>query len=307
VPLYRGTAGALQRTRIGFDAHAPVEAMIDCHTHLWRVGEHIGPRFLEAARRAWGATPETMDVSPERHTAAMAGVEGAIVLGFHAPYSDVIVPNDYLADYCNRSPGRWFGFASVNPIEPDARAELERANQELKLPGLKLGPIYQNYDPCDPRAFAVYEYAERQGLPVMIHQATTFPHEAPLKYALPILLDEVAIRFPNLKMVLAHLGHPWEADCAVTIRKHPNLYTDISAINTRPWRYYQAMVTMVEYGVGHKILLGSDFPFSTPEATVEGLTGINRIVEGTPMPKVPASVIDGILDRDPLAVLGLRA
>ncbi len=280
--------------------------MVDGHTHLWRVGEHIGPRFMESARRAWGATDAIMDVSPERHTAAMAGMEAAIVLGFHAPYSDVVVPNDYLAAYCRQAPDRWFGFASVNPVEPGAREELERAHEDLRLPGLKLGPIYQNYDVNDPAAYPVYEYAERHGIPVMIHQATTFPQQAHLKYALPIQLDEVAIRFPDLKMVLAHLGHPWEAECAVTIRKHPNLYSDISALHGRPWRYYQGMITCVEYGVADKLLFGSDFPFFTPEATADGLRRVNAIVEGTPMPKVPAAVIDGILERDPLRVLGLR-
>ena len=280
--------------------------MIDCHTHLWRVGEHIGPRFMEAAQRAWGGTPEFLDVSPERHTKTFAGCEAAVVLGFHAPFSDVVVPNDYLADYCRTAPGRWYGFASVNPIEPGAKEELERAHEDLGLPGLKLGPIYQNYDPTDRRAFPVYEYAERHGLPVMIHQATTFPPEAPLKYALPVLLDEVATCFPKLRMCLAHLGHPWEAECVVTIRKHPNLFTDLSALHGRPWRFYQAMITAIEYGVADKILFGSDFPFFTPEQTAEGLRNVNHLVESTPMPKVSAKVIDGILERDPLKSLGLR-
>ncbi|MBI3909453.1 MAG: amidohydrolase [Armatimonadetes bacterium] len=279
--------------------------MIDCHTHLWRVGEHVGPQFLEAARRAWGATPEAVDVSPERHTAAMAGVDAAIVLGFHAPYADVVVPNDYVADYCARNPTRWCGFASVNPVAPGAREELERCHQDLSLSGLKLGPVYQNYDPTDERGFPVYEYCQRHRIPILIHQATTFPPQAPLRYALPILLDEVAIRFPDLVMVLAHLGHPWEAECAVTIRKHPNLYADISGLHGRPWRFYQALITCVEYGVADKLLFGSDFPFFTPEATAEGLRRVNQIVEGTPMPKVPAVVIDGILERNPLPVLGL--
>jgi hypothetical protein len=248
-----------------------------------------------------------MDVSPERHTTAMAGMDAAIVLGFHAPYSDVVVPNDYLAAYCSAAPERWYGFASVNPVEPGARAELERAHQDLKLPGLKLGPIYQNYAPTDPRAFAVYEYAERHAIPVMIHQATTFPAGAPLKHALPILLDEVAIRFPGLKMVMAHMGHPWEAECMVTIRKHPNLYADISALHGRPWRFHQGMIAALEYGVADKLLFGSDFPFFTPEQTAEGLRNVNHLVEGTPMPKVPARVIDAILTRCPLATLGLRS
>lgn len=279
--------------------------MIDCHTHLWRVGEHIGPRFMEAAHRAWGAVEADLDVSPERHTAALAGMDAAIVLGFHAPYVDVVVPNDYLAAYCQQAPGRWYGFASVNPVEPGARDELKRAHEELGLPGLKLGPTYQNYDPNDPRAFAVYEYAEQQGIPILIHQATTFPRESRLQLALPLLLDDVAICFPNLKMVLAHIGHPWEQDTAVTIRKHPNLYADISGLHFRSWRFYQALITCIEYGVADKLLFGSDFPFFTSEATAEGLRNVNRIVEGTAMPRVPDTVIKGILERNPLRVLGL--
>lgn len=280
--------------------------MIDGHTHLWRVGEHIGPRFLAAAARCWGARPEDLDVSYERHTAAMAGVEAAIVLGFHAPHTDVVVPNDWIAAYCRQAPGRWFGFASVNPVEPGAREELERAHQELGLVGLKLGPTYQDWHVADERAFPVYHYCQRHGLPILIHQATTFPREAPLRYALPIQLDEVAIRFPELRIVLAHLGHPWEADAAVTVRKHPHLFADLSGIHGRPWRFWQALITWVEYGVADRILFGSDFPFFTPEATAEGLRQVNRIVDGTALPRVPAAVVDSILERDPLAVLGLR-
>jgi uncharacterized protein len=280
--------------------------MIDCHTHLWRVGEHIGPFLLEEARRSWGMRPEQIDVSPERHREAMRGVDGAIVLGFHAPYMDVVVPNDYLADYIRTDPERLVGFASVNPVERGAREELERCYHHLGLRGLKLGPIYQNYDPTDEPAFPVYEFAQRQGIPIMIHQATTFPSTGHLRYALPILLDEVAIRFPELKIVLAHLGHPWEADCVVTVRKHRNLYTDISALHGRPWRFYQAMITAVEYGIGERILFGSDFPFFTPEQTAAGLRGVNALTEGTALPRVPEALIEAIIQRDPFQVLGLR-
>jgi predicted TIM-barrel fold metal-dependent hydrolase len=280
--------------------------MIDCHTHLWRVGEHIGPFFLEEGRRAWGMRPEQIDVSPERHREAIRGVEGAIVLGFHAPYMDVVVPNDYLAAYIRTDPERLVGFASVNPAERGAREELERCFHDLGLRGLKLGPIYQNYDPVDEAAFPVYEFAERQGIPIMIHQATTFPSTGHLRYALPILLDEVAIRFPRLKIVMAHLGHPWEAECVVTVRKHPNLYTDLSALHGRPWRFYQAMITAVEYGIGDRILFGSDFPFFTPEQTAAGLRDVNAPAARSALPRVPQALIEAILERDPFRVLGLK-
>lgn len=279
--------------------------MIDCHTHLWRIGEHVGPFLPEEARRAWGMRPEQMDVSPERHRAAIRGVSGAIVLGFQAAYMEVVVPNDYIADYVRTDPGRLVGFASVNPVEPGAREELERCYHHLGLRGLKLGPIYQNYDPTDRAADPVYEFAQSRQLPILIHQATTFPSTGHLRYALPIMLDEVAIRYPELKIVLAHMGHPWEADCVVTVRKHRNLYTDISALHPRRWRFYQALITAVEYGIGDRILFGSDFPFFTPEQTAAGLRDVNALTEGTALPRVPQALIDAILERDPFQVLGL--
>src|SRR5207245_6712111 len=73
------------------------------------------------------------------YTTLFRSVDGAIVLGFHAPYMDVVVPNDYLADYIRTEPDRLVGFASVNPVEPGAREELERSYHDLGLRGLKLG------------------------------------------------------------------------------------------------------------------------------------------------------------------------
>jgi hypothetical protein len=280
--------------------------MIDCHTHLWRVGEHIGDFLLDEAARCWGMPREQMDVSPEKHREMAKELDGAIVLGFHAPYMDVVVPNDYLAAYVRSDPSRLVGFASVNPVEPGARAELERCYFDLGLKGLKLGPIYQNYDPTDERAFPVYEFAQRQRIPILIHQATTFPSTGHLKYALPVLLDEVAIRFPDLVMVLAHLGHPWEADTVVTVRKHRNLWADLSGLCGRPWRFYQAMLAAVEYGIGDRILFGSDFPFFTPQQTAEGLRRINDLTRGTHLPRVPEELIAQILERDTFALLGLH-
>jgi predicted TIM-barrel fold metal-dependent hydrolase len=96
-------------------------------------------------------------------------------------------------------------------------------------------------------------------------------------------------------MIIAHLGHPWETDVMVLIRKCPNVYTDISAVHYRPWRYWQAMITAMEYGVEHKILPGSDFPSGTMDNIVAGLRNVNKIVEGTPLPKVPVEVQDMIL------------
>jgi hypothetical protein len=140
----------------------------------------------------------------------------------------------------------------------------------------------------------------------MIHQGTTFPRTAPLKYALPLLLEDVAIEFPDLKMVIAHLGHPWIEDTIVLIRKQPNLYSDISALHYRPWQFYNALIAAKEYGVLDKLLFGSDYPFTTPEASLEGLRTINRLVEGTSLPRLAAEEIEQIIESPALARLGLE-
>ena len=279
--------------------------MIDCHTHVGEAGTHIGGAFLDDARRAWGPDLQ-LGVSLEEHWEAMAPVEAAIVLAFAAPAVGFDVPNEYVADYVRAHPEKLIGFASVDPNDPEAPDRLEHAATALKLRGLKLGPIYQHFDPLGKAALDVYEVAERLGLPVIWHQGTTFVRDAPLIHARPVLLDEVATRFPDLRIVVAHLGHPWIEEAMATIRKHPNLFADISALETRPWQYYNGMLAAFEYGVTGRLLLGTDYPFSTIEQTTEGLRSINRFVAGTALPAIPEDVVEGIIHRDSLALLGLR-
>ena len=101
-------------------------------------------------------------------------------------------------------------------------------------------------------------------------------------------------------------GHPWQIDCFVVIRKHPNLYADISANFYRPWSYYNALRHATEWGVLHKLLLGSDFPIATPQETMDALWRVNDVIEGTKLPRVPEEELEKILHRDSFALLGLE-
>ena len=125
---------------------------------------------------------------------------------------------------------------------------------ELGLCGLKLGPIYQNIHPHDPRIYRVYGAAQELKIPILIHQGAAYPRNAPLEYAQPVLLERVALDFPDLKIVIAHLGHPWEAETIVLVRKQPNVFADISALFYRPWQFYNSMRLADEYGVLKSIL-----------------------------------------------------
>jgi len=277
--------------------------IVDCHTHVGLANVHVGGEIMADLMRVWGKP--LWHVPLEEHWRAMQAVDRAIVLAFDAPDIGVVVPNEYVAEYVAQHPEKLIGFASVDPKRPRAPYILEDAVKRLGLRGLKIAPIYQHFDPWSSEALTLLEAANALHIPVLWHQGTTFVRDAPLIHARPVLLDEVARRFPDLRMWVAHLGHPWCDELVAVVRKHPNLYTDMSAVHPRPLQFYLAMMSAVEYGIADKILFGTDYPFTTVEASLAGLRGINRVAEGTGLPCVPEEVIEGIIHRDTLALLGL--
>jgi hypothetical protein len=234
---------------------------------------------------------------------AMEPVDKLIMLGV-AHGSDT--GNDDIARWASMWPEKIVPFCALDPSHPEAMEELERCVEDLGMVGIKVSPHYQNWDPMDPRGCAVYARAERLGLPIAFHQATSPQHGAPLTYAHPIALDAVARAYPDLKIVVAHFGHPWQPDTIALIRKHPNVYTDISAQFYRPWQYYNALTLCMEYAQLHKVFFGTDFPVTTPQETIDTLRSVNDIVEGTNLPRIPEEEIEGIINRDALALLEIE-
>ena len=106
-------------------------------------------------------------------------------------------------------------------------------------------------------------------------------------------------------IIMAHIGHPFQLDCIAVVRKHPNVWADISGSVLRPWGHYQAMVAAKEWGVLDKLLFGSDFPTSTPEETLAKLRHVNAVAAGAAMPNIPEAAIEAIITRDSLSLLGL--
>jgi predicted TIM-barrel fold metal-dependent hydrolase len=111
----------------------------------------------------------------------------------------------------------------------------------------------------------------------------------------------VALRYPELKMILAHMGHPWYEDTIAVVRKQPNVYAEISAIYYRPWQFWNIMIAAQEYLITDKIFFGTDFPFATVEDSLAGIRAVNDVVEGTRLPRVSAEVIEGIIHANPFA------
>lgn len=278
--------------------------IVDVHTHVGEHPRHIGERFAAQAREAW---PEiTLGGTLEEHRRdALADVDVAVVLAFNAPAADFVVPNDYVADYVATDPARLVGFGSVDPSDPAALEELERMRDDLGLVGCKLGPIYQDVDPLGPEFLRVCAALERLELPLLVHQGTTFSRASSLLRARPILFDEIAIRHPGLRIVIAHLGHPWFDEAIAVIRRHPHVYADVSALVSRPWLLYQALVAATEYRVTDKLLFGTDFPFFTARQTIDGLRAVTGEAFGPRLPVVEEELVEAILHRPALELLGI--
>jgi hypothetical protein len=182
---------------------------------------------------------------------------------------------------------------------------MEKGHEELGLRGIKLLPMYAGFSPDDERLEPLWRYAARRGLPVLLHMGTTFVAQAPLSCTLPRLIEPVAVRHPEVKIILAHLAHPYEGECVVTIRKHANVFADVSALHYRPWQLYNSLMLVQEYGVWHKVLFGTDFPFTTVDASIAGIRALNEMLEGTKLPRLDTAQIEALIHRDSLQLLGL--
>jgi predicted TIM-barrel fold metal-dependent hydrolase len=214
------------------------------------------------------------------------------------------VPDEFVADFVAHAPDKLVGFAACDPTQPDYQDELRFAFETLHLRGLKMGPMYAGFDPRDERCASVYAYCQERGIPILFHTGTTFNRMAILGYSRPWLWDEVAMAYPELRMVLAHVGHPYCEECLVVIRKHPHVYADISALYYRPWQFYNMLIAAQEYRVTHKLLFGTDYPFAMTQPSIEGLRAANHVA-GPNLPRVSEATIEDILNRDSFSLLGL--
>ena len=279
--------------------------IIDVHSHSWEYPRHFTDDFRQQAKRARAGVEVDLTVRYEDYRRTATADTKTIVFGGKAKLSGLWVEDVYVAKYVAADPETLIGFLSVDPTQPGWERELERGHQGLGLRGIKLLPMYAGFAPDDSRLDPLWEYATKHRLPVLLHTGTTFVAQAPLDCTLPRHIDRVAIRFPDVKIIMAHLSHPYEGECVVTIRKHPNVYADVSALHYRPFQFYHSLMLVQEYGVWDKLLFGSDYPFTTVNATIEGLCKLNEMLQGTALPRLDVEAIERLIHRDSLALLGL--
>ena len=293
-----------------------VALIVDVHTHIPTHADAVpADQALSDPLVGKGAS---LTGSLPAYIEAMSTVERAIVFGiaprpglgppvmdWRAGWPDDLNQNDIAARVAATDPDRFIPFMSLHPEQPDLDDEYDRSVGDLGCRGIKVALSYQVVDPASEAAYRLFARLEEDGLPVVFHQGASIASDARLDYAHPLAMDRVAIAFPKLKIVLAHVAHPWFEDCVTVVRKHPNVCTDVSGLPLRPWLFWRAMRVFHEYGVTHKMLLGSDWPLWTPQQTIDGLRGLARFANDHHLPGIPESEIEGIINRDSLDLLGL--
>jgi uncharacterized protein len=196
-----------------------------------------------------------------------AGIQKLMLSAWHRP-GQWVYHNDEVAAMVEQYPERFSGVAAVNLEKPvEAVRELERAVKELGFKALRVVPWLWNRPPNDKFYFPLYVKCIELDIPFCTqvgHTGPLMPSETgrPIPY-----LDEVALVFPELKIVAGHIGFPWTEEMIGLAWKHENVFIDTSAYLPR---YYPAQLLhyIKTYGQD-KVLFGTNFPQLSLEKAVQ--------------------------------------
>lgn len=181
------------------------------------------------------------------------------------------VPNEEVAQAAAANPDVLIPFASIDPFRGKAGVrQVRRLVEEFGVRGFKFHPNVQGFFPNDRIAYGLYEAIEELGAIALFHTGQTgigsgIPGGGGirLKYSNPLHVDDVAVDFPHLKIILAHPSFPWQ-DEALSIATHkPGVYIDLSGWS--PKYFPPQLVQYANTLLREKVLFGSDYPLLTPD------------------------------------------
>jgi predicted TIM-barrel fold metal-dependent hydrolase len=181
------------------------------------------------------------------------------------------VSNEEIAELAHKNADVAIPFASVNPHRgADGVRAAKRLIAEYKVKGFKFHPSVQEFHPNDRMAYPLYEVIAEAKLPALFHTGQTGVGAGTrggggvrLKYANPMLLDDVAADFPDMPIVLAHPSFPWQEEALSVATHKPQVYIDLSGWS--PKYFPPILVQYANTLLKDKILFGSDYPLITPE------------------------------------------
>jgi predicted TIM-barrel fold metal-dependent hydrolase len=225
------------------------------------------------------------------------------------PYDSLpsYTPNEYVAKIVQEYPDRFVGTASVDPIRDPygARQELEKCVKEWDMRAVKLYPTYDHYYPTDELVMPIYEKAIELDIPVHIHMGWTPCVNAPMKYQQPYLLDEVGIKYPKLKVIVAHLGYPWVDECICLIAKHQNFHADLALWGALPPETVLNAMHKFDNLCGlDRLLYGSENPWIT--SFVKTMKNINKIAQKRDLPKINDEDMNKIMGENAIKLFKMK-
>ena len=209
------------------------------------------------------------------------------------------VPNETVAAACRDYPRAFTGFGSVDPHKAGAVDEVTQI-KALGLKGVKFHPSLQAFDPSDPRYWPIFAACEQHDLIALFHTGTSgIGARQPggqgirIDLAHPLKLDPVAAAHPDLTIVAAHFGWPWQLDLIAIALHKTNVYIDISG--WAPKRIPAEVIRELRGRLSGQFVWGSDFPFFTPDRCLADLDALD----------LPADAARAVLHDNAARILGV--
>ncbi len=239
--------------------------VIDFHLHPGRY-DRYHPWVQELYRRFQGeGAREFLDriLTPEGLVQYLdeCGVDYAVCLAEQNPRTTGLVSNEWVAEFC-AGQERLIPFCNINPfLEAHPAEALERCVRHLGCRGLKLMPGYQGFSANDPCVYPLYAKAAELGIPVLVHTGSSIFPGFRLRHANPLDLDDVAVDFPELTIIMAHSGRGlWYEEAFFLARLRENVYMEISGLPPKNLlRYFPELERLAD-----KVIFGSDWPGAPP-------------------------------------------
>jgi uncharacterized protein len=276
----------------------------DAHIHVQPWWE-LKPEVLEVMTRGRADVDELQQImkSPTRLLRRLDadGIDRAVLVNYPSPdlmgFTHAV--NEYVARYCQAAPDRLIPMGGVHPrFTEDAAAEVRRA-AEMGVRALKVHPPHMA---MAPNAYlhglsalrSVYEEAQRLRLPVMIHTGTSIFPGARSRTGEPMAVDDVAVDFPDLTIVIAHGGRPlWMEQAFFLVRRFPRVFMDVSSIPPKAiLRYFPRLAEVAD-----KVLYGSDWPAPGVRSMADNLRDFRAL-------DLPEDALTKMLDANARKVFG---
>ncbi|MDX2275335.1 MAG: amidohydrolase family protein [Hyphomonadaceae bacterium] len=239
---------------------------------------HSQDPIFDSLRRWTKSEPlkEQLPVSVTVAAMDAGGVSKTLISAWYAP-RNIMISNDEVADFVSQAPDRLIGVGSVDISRPmQAVAEIRRCVTELGFKAIRVLPWLWETPPTDRRFYPIYVACCELGVPF----CTQIGHTGPLmpsEVGRPIYLDQVALDFPDLKIVAGHIGYPWTDEAIAVATKHPGVFIDTSAYTVLR---YPPQLTEFMHGHGQrKVLFGTNYPMITPAKALQDFDALALSVD----------------------------